>query len=88
MAYQPLWVNAKAILVEGHLWYYSIHTFPKGISLKVNITMRLEFKLIYDNVIVQDVNHYAKETLPLCLFIIDQHMNHYAKETLPYVYLS
>ena len=54
MAYQTLWVNIKAMLVEEQLWYNltqtwgesnGVHTFPKGISLKVNVKVQLEFKL-------------------------------------------
>ena len=45
--------NAKSILLEGHIWYYltyrwedkGVHTFPKGICLKVNVTAWLEFEL-------------------------------------------
>ena len=53
MMYQPLWLfNAKAILVKEQQWYYlthnlgdkGIYTFPKSISLKVNIIVQLEFK--------------------------------------------
>ena len=36
-----------------------IHTFPKVISPKVNIIMRLEFELAHNNAIVQHVRHYA-----------------------------
>ena len=36
-----------------------VHTFPKGISSKVNVTMRLEFELIYFGVAVQHFSHYA-----------------------------
>ena len=38
------------------------HTFLKGISPKINVESRLEFKLAYNNVTVQDVNHYPTGT--------------------------
>ena len=34
-------------------------TFPKGISLKVNVIVRLEFELAFYDVAVLLVNHYA-----------------------------
>ena len=60
--------NAKANFVEEQLWYYlnyrwwdkGIHTFPKGISLKVNAIMLLEFELAYYNVTAQHVSHYTR----------------------------
>ena len=42
-----------------------VHTFPKSISLKVNVIVRLEFELAYYNVADQHVNHYTKSTSPL-----------------------
>ena len=39
-----------------------IHTFPKSISLKVNIAARLEFKLTFFHGTVQYFSHYAMET--------------------------
>ena len=52
--------NAKAIFVERELWYYltyswenkRVHAFPKGISSKVNLVVRVAFKLTYYNVAV------------------------------------
>ena len=43
--------NAKAILIEEYYLTYNwrckgIHTFPKGIRLKVNVIVQLEFELI------------------------------------------
>ena len=35
-----------------------IHTIPKGIILKVNITW-LEFELAYNSVIIQHISHYT-----------------------------
>ena len=36
-----------------------VRTFPLGISLKVNALVQLEFELVYDDIAVQHVNHYA-----------------------------
>ena len=52
--------NAKAILLEEHLWYYlthswenmGVHIFPKGICPKVNVIARLEYELAYYDSIV------------------------------------
>ena len=35
-----------------------IHTFRKGINLKENITVRLEFEHIYLDVAVQYISHF------------------------------
>ena len=48
-------LNVKSILVEEQQRYYltynkldkRVHTFSKGINLKVNVTARMEFELIY-----------------------------------------
>ena len=63
--------NAKGSL-EGQLCYdltaeedKRVHTFPKGISLKVNVIAWLGLKKItYYNVIDQHVNHYTTKTPP------------------------
>ena len=42
--------NAQAIFLEQQGWYLTnswVHTFPKGISAKVNAIARLEFELTY-----------------------------------------
>ena len=36
-----------------------VHTFPKGISLKVNVIARLEFELTYYDAAVQHISHYS-----------------------------
>ena len=62
--------NAKAILLEEHLWYYlthswedkGVHTFPKGICLKVNVIARLEYELAYYDSAVHRFNHYTTRT--------------------------
>ena len=59
--------NAKAILVEEQQWYYLnyswkdkvVHTFPKGICLKLNIIALLEFELAYYDVAVWHISHYT-----------------------------
>ena len=60
--------NAKAILQEEQLWWYyltyswddkGVHTFPKGICLKVNIIARLEYELAYYDSAVYRFNHYT-----------------------------
>ena len=55
--------NAKAILLEEHrteVW--EVHAFPRGIDPKVNVIIRLETELVYYDVTVKHVNHYARET--------------------------
>ena len=47
--------NVKAISVEKQQWHFlthsweskEVHTFPKGISPKVNVLARLEFELAH-----------------------------------------
>ena len=57
--------NAKAILVEKQQWYYlthsnkRVHTFPMGISLKVNLITQLEFKHAYFKAPVLYISNYA-----------------------------
>ena len=52
--------DAKAILVHK-----KVHTFPKGISPEVNRIARLGFELVYYDVAVQHVSHYAMKSLSL-----------------------
>ena len=62
--------NAKAIRLEEQYWYYlthswedkGVHTFPKGICPKVNVIVRLEYKLAYYDSAVQRFNHYTTRT--------------------------
>ena len=59
--------NTKAVLVERQQWCYlihscrdkGVHTFPKCISLKVNVIERLEFELVYYDVTVRHFSHYT-----------------------------
>ena len=37
-----------------------VHTFPKGISPKMNVAAHIVFKLAYDNVPVQSLNVWFK----------------------------
>ena len=71
MAYQPFRLfNAKAILLEEHLWYYlthswedkGVHTFLKGICPKVNVIARLEYELAYYDSTAHRFNHYTTRT--------------------------
>ena len=41
-----------------------IHTFPKGISLKVKVIALLEFELAYHDVAVEHISKYTTGTLP------------------------
>ena len=58
--------NLKSILKEKPLWSYlthnwkdkELHTFTKGISLKVNVEARREFELLLQGP-VQYFSHYA-----------------------------
>ena len=36
-----------------------VHTFPRGISPKMNVKALFEFELAYNNIAVQHVNHYT-----------------------------
>ena len=75
MAYQLCFrlFNAKAILLEEQYWDYlthswedkGVHTFPKGICLKVNVIVRLEYELVYYDSAVHRFNHYTTRTLPI-----------------------
>ena len=57
--------NAKAIFVEELHCYYltyswedtSVHTYPQGISPKVNVIERLEFELGKFEAIIQHFSH-------------------------------
>ena len=62
--------TVRDIRAGGATWWWwlliaggnkEVHTFPKGISLKVNIIVELEFEFTYYKVMSQHVNHYAME---------------------------
>ena len=62
-------INAKAIFVEqrGYNLIYrwgdkGVHTYPTGISPKVNIIARLVVELVYFKDAVQHFSHYATKT--------------------------
>ena len=73
MAYQP----SQVILCQIHPFFFcymdpiilppakGIHTFPKGICLKVNVIARLEFELAYYDSAVLSFNHYTMGTPPV-----------------------
>ena len=44
-----------------------VHTFPKGISPKVNAVVQLEFKFAYFEAGVQNFSHYARRLLTAIL---------------------
>ena len=54
-------------------WYYlthswedkGIYTFPKGICPKVNVIVRLEFELAYNDSTIHRFNHYTTRTPPV-----------------------
>ena len=57
-------------------WYYlthswedkGVHTFPKGICLKVNVIARLGFELAYYDPAIQRFDHYTMRTPPyMCI---------------------
>ena len=64
--------NTKAILLEEQQWCYlthswedkGVHTFPKGICLKVNVIARLEYELTYYESAVHHFNHYTPTRTP------------------------
>ena len=46
-----------------------VQTFPKCISLRVNVIMWLEFELVYYDAAIWHISHYATGTSP-CLIIV------------------
>ena len=88
MAYKPFYKKgikyAQAFLVDEHEWYYlthcwgdkGVHAFAKTINLKVNVTVQLEFELIYFEAEVQHINHYARVGGGLLMkFIVFDYIN-------------
>ena len=41
-----------------------VHTFPKGICPKVNVIVRLEYELAYNDSAVHRFNHFTTRTIP------------------------
>ena len=70
IAYQPLCViwypnscrRTVRILFNPLMGDKWDHTFPKGISTKVNMVVRLEFEPTSDDVTVQHLSYYAQRT--------------------------
>ena len=62
-----------SILVEEQQWYNlnhswgdkRVHTFPKDISLKMNIITQLDLELSHYDVAVQYIDHYDLRTASL-----------------------
>ena len=62
------------LMQKTSLWYYSthscgdkgVHIFPKGICMKVNVIVEVEFELSYFEAAVQHFIHYATETQQSC----------------------
>ena len=46
-----------------------VQTLPKGISLKVNIIAKLEFKLIYFEAVIKFFSYDVTETPPHFMFV-------------------
>ena len=69
MVYQPSWIisckiypGRRIVVVLFNLLAgrdKGVHAFPKCVCLKVNVKVRLEFKLVYYDVAIQDVNQYT-----------------------------
>ncbi len=59
-------VLVESVLLFTHSWRENkgVHTFPKGICPKVNVTARLEYELAYYNSAVHRFNHYTTRTYP------------------------
>ena len=47
-----------------------VYTFPKRISLKVNVIARFKFRLVYFEVTVQYINDYTTGTTPTLLAMV------------------
>ena len=83
--------NAKSILLEEQWWYYSthswedkgVHTFPKGICPTVNVIVRLEFELAYNDSAVQRLS--SNMTLLTSEILI---FYHYLYSSTYFLYLS
>ena len=61
----------KALDYLTHNWENKgIHTFPKGISLKMNVIVQLEFELAYYDSAVHRFNSYTPRTTSQVSFSI------------------
>ena len=63
------YLTAKLFSLKNSSWEdKNIHTFPKGICLKVNVIARLEFEFAYYDSVVHHFNYYTMRTPPeLCV---------------------
>ena len=69
--------NANTILVEEYLWYDLTHIwggdgvniFPKCISQKINVKVRLEFELPNYDVADQHVNNQDSPVLQMNVYL-------------------
>ena len=50
--------------------YLEFHTFPKSISMKVNVTAQVRFELVYYNIAAQPFNHDTSDSPPLVSFFL------------------
>ena len=61
------WAGSR-IVVTHSCRDKEVHAFPKGISLKVNVIVQLEFEFVYYDLVIQHFNHYAGGTLLNLIF--------------------
>ena len=72
MKYKTIYIgrDMNEDMLDGFVWFRGswedkgVHTFPKGICLKVNIIARLEYELAYYDSAVHRFNHYTTRTPP------------------------
>ena len=50
------------VLFNLYLGDEEVPTFPKDISLKMNVKLKVEFEFAYQDVEVERINHYATGT--------------------------
>ena len=63
---KPSLLEEQQLCYLTHTWVdKEIHTFPKGICLKVNVIAQLEFELTYYDSGVNRFNHYTTEISPV-----------------------
>ena len=81
--------NAKAIFIEEQQWYSGdkeIHTFLKGIRLKVNLIVWLEFELAYFEAAIQQFIHYAVGTSPCWNKCIEYQEDHFEENLCSFMF--
>ena len=52
----------KTVVVLFNPYFGGVHTFTKGICMKVKVIARLEYELAYDDSAVQHFNHDTTRT--------------------------